>query len=711
MQPTDLIQPSEHPLESSRSTERGRPHAAKGVIADFAALVMRAFRGDAGENEHALVEGEAPAGNASVVESEAPVTWEVPAAWDAPIGGNAAKGKATLVGGVPAAPAVSPTQEPPLHVESGEDDVLHGNRNLTPVPSHLHDSGVDLDADQAEQGFGITNRAETVGPPLRSDDATSANRAASSVSPEVSETAATPQTGHPLPNDLPPSLIAIGVPSDPGVEREIELDGAAREPRLSPGTPLDASRAADSSEISTAHIDAADRPTPSTDVGARSSHVGTQIPVRHDAAEAADVLASEIAAMLSELTPLEGETYASESQVDVPAPIPASADGLSEEVDAAQLPDMLSRGGESNADVGPDPGRRAFGVDSSASLTPGPSASERVDSVSAQRPPTAARAAASVPHHSVPHHVAPQDPGTPSVIAPAGAAGDEIVLPPLEEQVESADGRRNAAAAPPDAARSRRSNSTGGQHLPDAGAADGEAEKTVLKGKAIRASVPAESARSDRSTPKGADFDVTADLTETGQEFAGQDDQFFEVASSAVEETPEQVLEPDQAESDARIGAGRTDATADRTTATARSAAMPRSVVSAAWLRAMMDQGLRVHTEAEGWNSVTMRLGDDDGTMTVRTKREDGAMAVHVAFSDPTLRVLATQNAERLEAVLRQQYETSIDLSLSDSGAHAGDRESSNGPSPRAARATLSTEADIPNGLRRSPWARNEWVV
>lgn len=161
----------------------------------------------------------------------------------------------------------------------------------------------------------------------------------------------------------------------------------------------------------------------------------------------------------------------------------------------------------------------------------------------------------------------------------------------------------------------------------------------------------------------------------------------------------------------ARTIAASSENTVDRSSGTTRAGGVPRTVVTAAWLRAMMDQGLRVHTEPEGWNSVTMRLGDEDGTMTVRTKREDGAMTIHVAFSDPALRALATQHVERLEAVLSEQYDSLIDLSLSDAGAEADGRSANDGPAHTAERVTLLTEQNTTTPTRRAPWARHEWVV
>lgn len=124
-----------------------------------------------------------------------------------------------------------------------------------------------------------------------------------------------------------------------------------------------------------------------------------------------------------------------------------------------------------------------------------------------------------------------------------------------------------------------------------------------------------------------------------------------------------------------------------------------------------MEQGLHVHSEPEGWNSVTMRLGEEDGTMTVRTRREDGAVAVHVVFSDPNLRAMAAQQIDRLEAVLQKQYDTSIDLSLSDAGANANGQRDDERTSADGGRATLSPQNESTASPRRSLWARNEWVV
>ncbi len=81
-----------------------------------------------------------------------------------------------------------------------------------------------------------------------------------------------------------------------------------------------------------------------------------------------------------------------------------------------------------------------------------------------------------------------------------------------------------------------------------------------------------------------------------------------------------------------------------------------------------MDNGIRLNATNDGWNSLTLRLGEEDGTMTVDARREDDRVAINVAFSDPNLRATAAQQIDRLEAALRAHYETTVDLSLGDNG-------------------------------------------
>ena len=151
----------------------------------------------------------------------------------------------------------------------------------------------------------------------------------------------------------------------------------------------------------------------------------------------------------------------------------------------------------------------------------------------------------------------------------------------------------------------------------------------------------------------------------------------------------------------------------DSTASTARAAqsAAPRSSMQAAWLRAMMEQPQGALTTAAGWSSLTIKLDDTDGTMTVEARRDERHVAVQVSFSDPNLRSIAAQNIERLEAALRQQYDASVDLSLTSDGHGGGEEKQTSGSRPlhrhnaaQDSSTAVKTARSVPLGATR------EWV-
>jgi hypothetical protein len=294
--------------------------------------------------------------------------------------------------------------------------------------------------------------------------------------------------------------------------------------------------------------------------------------------------------------------------------------------------------------------------------------------------------------------------------APNPTSGADIDAPTTDQDVVIVEpDLRKAAEA---ATVSRSVNKQVVQPDGESEAPSSPTEKDGVRGKGVRS----QSASNGERAGIPAEFRVLHEEAENGRSIAVAPEEFFETENVSVDEVSE-MARPDGAvidsTSDGRSVEGRliptVDFQSDRAGAP-REVSLPRTVVSAAWLRAMMEQGLRIHNEPEGWNSVTMRLGEEDGTMTVRTRREDGSMAVQVAFSDPGLRVMAAQNVERLEAALRAQYDTAIDLSLSDSDTSPddADRKSS---APDRSRSPITSDHDTRDVTRRSPWARNEWVV
>ncbi|GIV59775.1 MAG: hypothetical protein KatS3mg043_0864 [Rhodothermaceae bacterium] len=110
---------------------------------------------------------------------------------------------------------------------------------------------------------------------------------------------------------------------------------------------------------------------------------------------------------------------------------------------------------------------------------------------------------------------------------------------------------------------------------------------------------------------------------------------------------------------------------------------------------------------------LELRLDDGDGTMTIKARRDAERVIVAVSFSDPHLRLLASENADRLQEALRQQYDASVDLSLAGEDAGASSRHHENGQDSPASFARVSRVHDREAGagpvLRRAG-ARHVWV-
>lgn len=152
----------------------------------------------------------------------------------------------------------------------------------------------------------------------------------------------------------------------------------------------------------------------------------------------------------------------------------------------------------------------------------------------------------------------------------------------------------------------------------------------------------------------------------------------------------------------------------DSTAATARAAqpaAAARSSMQAAWLRAMMEQPQGALTTAAGWSSLTIKLDDTDGTMTVEARRDERHVAVQVSFSDPNLRSIAAQNIERLEAALRQQYDASVDLSLTSDGQGGDGHQQTSDNRPLHRQHAVQDSSTAVRSARAVPLgATREWV-
>lgn len=149
----------------------------------------------------------------------------------------------------------------------------------------------------------------------------------------------------------------------------------------------------------------------------------------------------------------------------------------------------------------------------------------------------------------------------------------------------------------------------------------------------------------------------------------------------------------------------------------ARRGGRPDQARTAAWLQSILSNGLKSETLDKGWRVIEMQLGEGQGTMTVRARRDDDKVSIAVTFSDPQLRNLAAENLDRLQHVLRDQYETTVDFSLTSD--HAGDTPQRRDDAPTAHEASpdrvpradaVSTLESVHAARTVLAGARNEWI-
>ena len=132
-------------------------------------------------------------------------------------------------------------------------------------------------------------------------------------------------------------------------------------------------------------------------------------------------------------------------------------------------------------------------------------------------------------------------------------------------------------------------------------------------------------------------------------------------------------------------------------------------MLSAAWLQKLGEMVPRAASGA--WQSVQVSLGENEGNLTVQARRDEDRVQVAIRFTDPTLRALATEHADRLQSTLEARYGADVDLSF---GAGGQDSEAADDdgprfhPSPRTAGDTAEP-APTPTAAPRSGGAR-EWV-
>lgn len=142
------------------------------------------------------------------------------------------------------------------------------------------------------------------------------------------------------------------------------------------------------------------------------------------------------------------------------------------------------------------------------------------------------------------------------------------------------------------------------------------------------------------------------------------------------------------------------------------SATLPRPILSAAWLQKLGEAA--PHAAAGTWQSVQLSLGEGDGELTVQAQRDEERVRVAIGFSDPHLRLLATEQADRIQSALEARYGTDVDLSFTDGEREQPGERGEPGGLPQHPTSRRATAADAPTpattSARSHPGTHNEWV-
>lgn len=149
----------------------------------------------------------------------------------------------------------------------------------------------------------------------------------------------------------------------------------------------------------------------------------------------------------------------------------------------------------------------------------------------------------------------------------------------------------------------------------------------------------------------------------------------------------------------------------------ARRSGRPDQTRTAAWLQSILSNGLTSESLEKGWRVIEMQLEEGQGTMTVRARRDEDKVSIAVTFSDPQLRNLAAENLDRLQHVLRDQYETTVDFSLTSDDAGDKPQRRYDAPTARDTSLDRAPRADAVSTLGSGraarallAGARNEWI-
>ena len=244
----------------------------------------------------------------------------------------------------------------------------------------------------------------------------------------------------------------------------------------------------------------------------------------------------------------------------------------------------------------------------------------------------------------------------------------------------------------------------------------------------------AESGAAELPSPADTGGDDSGDLA---SEFDGEAADAFdqaaeELAPDIIEfedilEVREASLEPDAQVEGHRTVSGRepvitsersSSPTAHTHAAAAERAARPRHGTAAQWMHALLKDGVDGLSFDDDWKVLEMKLDEGQGTMTVRARRDEEKVSITVNFSDPQLRALAADQADRLQETLRAQYQTDVDFSLMNDNAghsHPDGRPSQGGGSDAnggaIGRSQPLSGAERARATRAAlAGARNEWI-
>lgn len=156
----------------------------------------------------------------------------------------------------------------------------------------------------------------------------------------------------------------------------------------------------------------------------------------------------------------------------------------------------------------------------------------------------------------------------------------------------------------------------------------------------------------------------------------------------------------------ARSTSGPASASGTRT----ESVTLPRPVLSAAWLQKL---GEAAPPAAAGtWQVVQLSLGEGEGDLTVRARRDEDRVHVSVGFSDPQLRALASDQADRLQSALEARYGADVDLSFTDGEGREPEERGAPHAAPRGTSAPSDAESAAPSHApaRSRPGTHHEWI-